>query len=292
MYNFKKDIKVYVEYDGYILPIDVYPDISFSQTFNENDYNKKTLHEPLNLNRGATIVEANTANFSFTVPIRYDNTVLVDELLFGVDYASGNIEPVNIYIETTNKKFKLSTCAFERFTLNIEKAAVFTISVSGTAATLEEISSLPIVPEIRNTDPYTIIRSVKVAMNGTTLDSIAAINIDIANEIEWTRNTTIHASLNNQLSYKRDYVLSQRRISGSVTEFLLDTSGGLPEYSTATSMTIELASQIGENPPFITFNLPQVVYTRRLNVDEILTRVYDFRLTDNSVSVIPSIQGV
>lgn len=291
MYNFKKDIQVYVEYDGYIIPIDVYPDITFSQTYNENDYNKKTLHQPLNLNKGATIVEANTANFSFTTPIRYDNTVLVDALLFGVDYATGNIEPINIYIETTNKKFKLDTCVLEQLTLNIERAGIFTISVSGTAALLEEIAALPETPEPKNTDPYTIIRCVNVNIGGTVLDSIAAINIDIANGIEWTRNTTLHASLNNEVSFKRNYVLTERRISGSVTEFLLD-SGSLPEYSTSSSMIIELASEIGETPPFLTFNLPQVVYTRRLNVDEVFTRVYDFRLTDNTVSVIPSIQGV
>lgn len=291
MYNFKKDIQVYVEYGEYIIPIDVYPDITFSQTFNENDYNKKTLHQPLNLNKGATIAEANIANFSFTTPIRYDNTVLVNALLFGVDYVTGNIEPINIYVETTNKKFKLDTCVLEQVTLNIERVGIFTISVSGTAALLEEITALPGIPESRNTDPYTIIRCVKVNVNGTVLDSVAAINLDIANEIEWTRNTTLHASLNNEVSFKRNYVLTGRRISGSVTEFLLDT-GSLPEYSTTSSMIIELASEIGETPPFLTFNLPQVVYTRRLNVDEVFTRVYDFRLTDNTVSVIPSVQGV
>lgn len=291
MYNFKKDIQVYVEYGGDIIPIDVYPDITFSQTFNENEHNRKTLHQPLNLNKGATISEANIANFSFTTPIKYDNTVLVDALLFDVDYATGTIEPVNIYIETTNKKFKLDTCVLEQLTLNIERAGIFTISVSGTAAVLEEVASLPYAAMPVNTDPYTIIRCVKVNVNSTILDSIAAINIDIVNGVEWTRNTTLHASLNNEVSFKRNYVLSERRISGSVTEFLLD-SGPLPEFSTNSSMIIELASEVGQAPPFLTFNLPQVVYTRRLNVDEVFTRVYDFRLTDNTVSVIPSVQGV
>jgi len=291
MYNFKKDIQVYVEYDGFLIPIDVYPDITFSQTYNENDYSKKTLHQPLNLNKGATIVEANTANFSFTTPIKYENNVLIDALLFGVDYETGNIEPIDLYVVTTSKIFKLKTCVLEQLTLNIERVGLFSISVSGTAELLQEVPALPKVPEPQNIDPYTIIRCVKVKIDNTVLDSVAAISIDIANGIEWTRNTTLHSSLNNQVSFKRNYVLTERRISGSVTEFLLD-SGPLPEYSTTSSMTIELASEIGETPPFLTFNLPQVVYTRRLNVDEVFTRVYDFRLTDNTVSVIPSIQGV
>ena len=231
------------------------------------------------------------ANFSFTTPIKYENNVLIDALLFGVDYETGNIEPIDLYVVTTSKIFKLKTCVLEQLTLNIERVGLFSISVSGTAELLQEVPALPKVPEPQNIDPYTIIRCVKVKIDNTVLDSVAAISIDIANGIEWTRNTTLHSSLNNQVSFKRNYVLTERRISGSVTEFLLD-SGPLPEYSTTSSMTIELASEIGETPPFLTFNLPQVVYTRRLNVDEVFTRVYDFRLTDNTVSVIPSIQGV
>jgi hypothetical protein len=291
MYNFKKDIQVYVEYGGDIIPIDVYPDITFSQTFNENDHNKKTLHEPLNLNKGATIVEANTANFSFTTPVRYGSGISIDWLLSSMSYSTGTIEPINIYIETTNKKFKIDTCVLEQLTWNIERAGIFTVSVSGTAVLIEEIAAVPTPIELPNTESHVILRCVKVNVNGTVLDSVASLNIDITNEIEWTRNTTLHASLNNEVSYKRDYVLTGRRISGSVTEFLLDT-GTLPEYSTNSSMLIELASEVGETPPFLSFNLPQVVYTRRLNVDEVFTRVYDFRLTDNTVSVIPSVQGV
>jgi hypothetical protein len=291
MYNFKKDIQVYVEYDGYIIPIDVYPDITFSQTFNESSHNKKTLHQPLNLNKGSTIVEANTANFSFTTPIKYDSTTPIDPLFFAVDYASGNIEPINIYIETTNKKFKLDTCVIERYTLNLERVGVFTMTISGTASKLEEIVALPNPPEPKNEDTETIIRCITVKIDNVAIDAIAAINIEIANNIEWTKNTTLHGSLNNEVAFRKSYVLTERQITGSVTEFLLD-SGTLPEYSTTSSMIIELSSEIGQSPPFLTFNLPEVVYTRRLNVDEIFTRVYDFRLTDNTVSVIPSVQGV
>ena len=43
MYNFKKDIQVYVEYDGFLIPIDVYPDITFSQTYNENENKMRRL---------------------------------------------------------------------------------------------------------------------------------------------------------------------------------------------------------------------------------------------------------
>jgi len=292
MYNFKKDIKVYVEYQGCSMPIDVYPDITFSQTFNENDYNQKTLHEPLNLNKGATIVEANEATFSFTTPIKYDNTALVDSLLFSVDYETGNIEPINIYIQTTNKTFKLETCVIEQLTLNIEKAGIFTISVSGRASRLEEAASLPTTLQPQNTDPYCIIRCVNIQIDDTLIDTIASINIDVVNEIEWVRNTTMHNTLSSNIVYKQDYVLTERRISGSITEFLLDTESALPEFSTSSSMTIEMSSEVGQTPPFLAFNLPQVVYTRRLSVDDLITRVYDFRLTDNAVSVIPSVQGV
>ena len=85
MYNFKRDAKVYIEFDSLLYPIDVYPDLSFSQTYNENSYKKKTLHSPLNLNEGATIVEANPANFSFTTPVKYD-PLGTNLPIFDIDY--------------------------------------------------------------------------------------------------------------------------------------------------------------------------------------------------------------
>lgn len=290
MYNFKRDAKIYFYIDGVLYPVDVYPDLSFSQTYKEDSYNKKTLHNQLNLNKGATIAESNPANFSFTIPIKFDNAVEPIMALFEADYVTGTIEPIDIYITLTNKKFKLTKAVIETMTFNIVRTEVLTVSVSGTASTLTEVGALPVTPYTINTDPYIRVSGVEVTLNGTTMTSVAAVNVEINNSIDWTANTTLHKSLAGQLSTRDQYVLQERRVSGSVTEFLIDTSTG-QDYSTTASLAIKVYSEIGQNPPMMTFNLSEAVYTRRLNVDELLTRVYDFRLTNNDVTIIPNLRS-
>lgn len=290
MYNFRKDAKVYIEFDGSLYQIDVYPDLSFSQTFSENSYRKKTLHNQLALNTGATIVEANVANFSFTTPVKFDpSTTVLD--LFEVDYLSGNIEPINIYVEFTNKSYKIEKCAIESLVYNIARQDMFTLSVSGSASKIIEDATIPIENLIvPNTDPYVIIRCVDIEVDGRVLSSIAAINIEVNNSIEWTQNTTINSTLKDGMTYKENYVLTERRVSGSITEFVIDESYG-QDFNTAGSIVIKLSSEIGQDPPFLTFTLPEAVYTRRTNIDELLTRVYDFRLLSNDLQLIPIVRS-
>jgi len=291
MYNFKKEGRLYFYIDSILYPVDVYPDLSFSQTFNEQSYNKKTLHNQLALNQGATIVEANPANFSFTIPVKYATELAPLSGLFEPDYITGTIAPIDIYVDFSNKIYKLATSVIENITFNIESRAVFTASVSGTASILSEVASLPATPEVSNTDPYTIIRGVEVTVDGIVLPSIAAVNLEVNNSIEWTKNSTIHKSVVSQIAYKESYSLTERRVSGSVTEFILENSISSPDFDASVPIVIKLYTDSNQNPPFLTFNLAEAVYTRRLNVEELLTRVYDFRLTDNTVTIIPIIRS-
>lgn len=289
MYNFRRDAKVYIYTENILYPIDIYPDLTFSQTYNEQPYAKKTLHNQLALNQGAVITEANVANFTFTSPFRFSTDA---EPLLGLlnrPYSSGNITPVDIYVSFTDVIFKLEKSAIETLTFNIEMGSVFTVSVSGSFSKLLPVSNLPATPAAKDTDPYVRIYGVSAQIGATTISSVAALNIEIANSIEWTKNTTLHKSLANQLAYKDSYVLQERRVTGSVTEFLLDTSGA--DYSTTSFLVIKLYTEANQNPAFMTFNLPEVVYTRRLNVDELLTRVYDFRLTSNNVIILPTVRS-
>jgi hypothetical protein len=290
MYNFKKDAKVYIEFEEVLYPIDVYQDLSFSQTYNENSYKKKTLHSPLNLNEGATIVEANPANFSFTTPIRED--LLNPNLpILNTSYISGNINSVNIYIEFSNKKYKLEKCVIENTVYNISMDSVFTVSISGTAAKLLEVSTLPaLTVSVANTDPYVIIRGLTASIDNRLLSSLASLNIEINNDIEWIANSTINTTISSGINFRDNYVLTGRRISGSITEFIINEVYG-QEFNTKGSVLIRLYSEVNQNPPFLTFSLSEAVYTRRINIDELLTRVYDFRLLSNNLEIIPTIRS-
>ena len=68
-FEFLRDSKVYIVYNSTNYQLHVTPSVSFGQTFNQAEIDKKTLHGQLNLFKGSSITSANPANFSFTIPM-------------------------------------------------------------------------------------------------------------------------------------------------------------------------------------------------------------------------------
>ena len=64
-YNLKNEAKVYLEFpkdSGTVIILDVEPNITFSQTFTDQTYPQKTLHEQHKLHEASNIKKANPAN--------------------------------------------------------------------------------------------------------------------------------------------------------------------------------------------------------------------------------------
>lgn len=288
-YNFKKEAKVYAYYGGALYKLDIYPDISFSQTFKETDYKKKTLHTPLEVYQGGQLCEANNVNFSFTTPLRTTTENTAWYFLMGPEYSTGTIPSFDLYIQLPSTIYKIEIAVIENVTYNLEMNSVLTISVTGTGSRLTSGNTLPAVPIYTNTNNYLRIEGVEVTIDDNTLDSIAALHLEINNTITWLPYYTLHDSLFKNLVYPTKYVLSERRVSGSITQFLTDTtlSQGFDYGTYPISVDIFTNKDVGGE--IITFDLPETIFTRRLNVDDLITRVYDFRLTSGEIFSYPEI---
>ena len=81
-YSFLRESKLYIVYGGNKYRIHTSTAISFSQTFAQDSYSVKTLHNQSKMFEGATITKANPANFNFDVPltIEKDESPVVDLL--------------------------------------------------------------------------------------------------------------------------------------------------------------------------------------------------------------------
>jgi len=291
MYNFKKNAKLFiVELDSSGVAtnkhsIDIYSDISASQTFDEQSYKRKTLHSQLDLHEYAVINKANVANFSFTMPIANITTVPI-VLTLGREYSSGNITNFDIYIQSDNVIYKLTTCVIETLTFNIEMKSVLTVSVSGAASKLGKyVGTIPgttFTPVYASGNKYGSIDKMNISVDGNSLDSIASIHIDLKNDINWSGYTTINQAVVGGIMYPDSYVLQGRTLSGSVTQFLTSANvDTLADTSTSSPIIISIY-----NGPYtlLEFNLLSTVFTRRLNFEELINRVYDFRLNTNTLT--------
>lgn len=287
-YNFKKEVKVYAYSAGTLYRLDVYSDISLSQTFKESDYERKTLHTPLDLYRGGVIEQANPANFSVTIPLRSTTESSFLYSLMAPDYTSGNIPSFDLYVELSSTIYKLETAVVENVVYNLEKDKVLTISISGTGAKLTQGNTLPATPVSLNTN-YLSIAGVEATVDDQILSSIAAVHLEIDNSITWLPCTTVHAAVAGEVVYPTQYVLTERRVSGSITQFLTDDNiNSGYDYGTY-PISVDIYTDLNIGGPILTFDLPETIFTRRVSMEDLVTRVYDFRLTSNEVFVYPEI---
>lgn len=302
MYNFKKNAKLYiVELDTAGAAtnqhsIEIYSDITASQTFDEQGYKVKTLHNQLALHDYAVVNNANVANFSFTTPI-LDVATTPKILTLASDYSSGNLVSFDIYIQSDNVIYKITKCTIESLAFNIERNAILTASVSGTASKLAKFGNvgsvtIPGTPVSVGTKTYAYVDKMNVSVNSIVLDSIASVHMDLKSDISWYSNNTLNEAVAGTMMYPGSYVMQGRTFSGSITQFLTSANvDSLTDTSTTAPIVISIYNK-GSSTAILEFNLPSTVFTRRLNFEELINRVYDFRLNTNSTIVKPLYKGV
>lgn len=295
MYNFKKNVKAYIATSNGTYRVDLYSDITASQTFDEQGYKRKTLHNLRDLHDHAVVNNANPANFSFTTPLP-NSDVYPIILALAVDYSSNTVDSFDLYIQSDNVIYVLSKCIIDAVTFNIEMKAVLTISISGTASKLSKFGNVgsAIIPGKVSADSnfsrtYTTVDRLNISIANSTLDSVAAINLDLKNDINWSGYKTINNAVKNIMMYPQDYVLQGRTLAGSITQFITSENSNLL-FDTSTSSTVNISIYClaySSTNTLLKFTLPSVVFTRRLNFEELINRVYDFRLNSNGTLVWP-----
>lgn len=304
MYNFKKNVKAYlVELDSAGAAtnqhsLEIYSDITASQTFAEQGYKRKTLHALTDLHEHAVVNNANPANFSFTSPLLDISTTPI-LLTLGSTYSSGNIVNFDLYIQSDNVIYRIEKCVIDAIAFNIEMKAVLTMSISGTAKKLSKfgnVGAVTIPGTVFNigTKKYSRVDKLSVSVAGTILDSIPSIHMDLKNDISWYQNNTINDAVSGNMMYPGSYVLQGRTFSGSITQFITSANvDTISDTSTTAPIIISIYSEAySATTPILQFNLPSTAFTRRLNFEELINRVYDFRLNTNTTTVKPIYKGV
>ena len=93
-YSFLRESKLYIEYGGSKYRIYTTTAISFSQTFAEDSYPVKTLHDQSKMFEGTTVTKANPADFNFEVPLteEKDESLVMDLITDLVATSESDIE--------------------------------------------------------------------------------------------------------------------------------------------------------------------------------------------------------
>lgn len=291
-YNFLKESNVHLVYGGSRYLLKTTPNVSFSQTFAEDAYEVKTLHDQTKMFQGTSVTKANPADFSFTVSLTTEkDETIVKSLLTDYDSTGSNVKSFDLYIVTGESTFKLSSCVIINGDFNLAKGSALTLTVSGQASKLERVGdenySLPssLVSASSTRTPTTNI--IDVSVGGTSVSNIISATLSVQNDIEWTPYETLHNSLSvtnaSNAMYPSGFTLGRRVVSGNITQYITDNnSSTVQSFNTDTAVRIKT---LVNGITFLDANLANCMFTKRMNQGEVFTQTFDYRLIGNPANL-------
>lgn len=285
-YNIKKQAEVYLVFGGSRYRLDVTEDISFSQTFTDETYPQKTLHEQHKLHEASNIKKANPADFSFTIPALTENDLdVVFNLL--VDYKSGEntLNTFDLYVKFPNDVYKLEKCVITNGTFIIEKLENLKLGIQGQASKLTRGATLPGGAVSRSgTRTHQRIDYLSVSVDSTSLtEGIYKVSVELQNEIEWTPYETVNDALNvtNAATsmYPSNFTLKKRILAGSIGQYVLSNfNSDTQQWKTGVPIVIKAGESATQG---FQFDLSNCTFTNRNIVEDVFTQSYDWIMNDN-----------
>ena len=291
-YSFLRESKLYIVYSGTRYRIYTSSAISLDQTFAEDSYSVKTLHDQSKMFEGSIINKANPASFSFEVPltIEKDESVIID--LLG-DLTDGQLKKFDIYVVTTNSTFKLENAIITSAEMDFVPDNPFIVRLEGQGTKLsragDENFSLPGSAHSESSTRTPLMVYPVITADSLDMNNIISINFQLSNDVEWTKYTNLHSSLSvtnsSNAMFPSAYTVKTRTASGEIRQYQTDNNiTQFDDFSTNTDLTIK-AIEVGKASnatPFFQLQLNPVMYTARMEMGEVFAQSYDFRSLDNT----------
>ena len=293
-YNFLKESKVHLVHGGNRYKLLTGPDVSFSQTFAEDAYEVKTLHDQTKMFQGTSITKANPADFSFTVYLTTEkDETIVKSLLTDYDATEGQtrIKTFDLYIVSSESTFKLNECVLLNGDFNLSKGSATTLNLAGQAQKLERVGnasySLPHSQVSASSTRTPTLSLIDVEVSGSDVSNIISATLSVQNEIEWTENSTLQSSLSvtsaSNAIYPTGFTLSRRVVSGNIVQYITDSnSSTVQSFNKDTSVRVKT---VVDGSTFLDANLANCMFTKRADTAEVFTQTFDYRLVGNPANL-------
>ena len=293
-YNLLRESSVHIVHNGSRYLIKTTPEVSFSQTFAEDAYEVKTLHDQTKMFQGTSVTKANPANFSFAVHLTQEkDESIVKSLLTDYDTSNGEqlLKSFDLYIVTGESTLKLEGCVITQGEFNLAKGSPLILNVSGQAKQLSRVGnasySLPgsLVSASSTRTPTLSLLDVEV--DSTDVPNLVTATLQVQNNINWTPFETLQNSLSvtsaSNAMYPTTYTLGDRVVSGNITQYLTsNNSSTFQSFDTSANIGIKT---IVNNSTFLNANLTGCMFTKRNNVAEAYTQTFDFRLVNSPANL-------
>jgi len=293
-YNFLKESNVHLVYGGSRYLLKTTPDVSFSQTFAEDAYEVKTLHDQTKMFQGTSITKANPADFSFTVHLTTEkDETIVKSLLTDYDATDGQtrVNSFDLYIVSGESTFKLNECVITNGDFNLAKGSALTLTVSGQAQKLERVGnasySLPGSLVSASSTRTPTLSLIDVEVGGSDVSNIISATLSVQNEISWTPYETLQSSLSvtnaSNAMYPSGFTLGRRVVSGNIVQYVTsNNSSTVQSFNTDTTVRVKT---VVNGSTFLDANLANCMFTKRTTPADVFTQSFDYRLIGNPANL-------
>ena len=291
-YSFLRESKLYIVHGGNKYRIYTSTSIAFNQTFAEDSYSVKTLHDQSKMFEGVSITKAQPASFNFDVPltVEKDESIVID--LLG-DVTDGQLKSFDISVQTNSSTFQLEHAIISSANFDFGYENQFTAQLEGQGTKLSRVGdesySIPGSAQSESSTRTPVQVYPVITADSLDMNNIISATLQLQNNINWTPFTNLHNSLSvtssSNAMFPSDYTLGTRIISGEIRQYQTDNNNTqFDDFSTNTNLTIK-AIKVGEASnatPFFQIQLNPIKYTARLDPAEVYTQSYDYRSLDNT----------
>lgn len=312
-FEFLREGRVWLEYNSNFYLLHTMKDITFSQTFRQEDIPARNLFANTDFFEGSSIVEANPADFSFTIYLIANDSVSPHQHLpldLLIDYSGSSLNTFNLYFVYSDNNpeiyYKVENCVFTSGSFNIPRNGLMTVGLSGQGTRLTRTSGAfpgTVLGDYETAPEYAISKEFDIwaTESGPSsatdpaykLDNILGASLELQNNISWTPNKTVQASLAvtdaSNTIYPTSFTLENRSLAGSIQQYV-DESNALSKdnvqtWAENTSVVIK-AGLASNNYQFELDLEDKASFTNRTNFGEVFTQNYDFRLMANPTTTI------
>ena len=291
-FSFKKEVKVRLVYNNTRYNIGV-SEINFGQTFQENSFEVKTLHNQSSF-EGSVINQANPVEFSLSTFLMYDDRhrIVFDRLL--------DCQTFDLYISTqSDDVWKLEKCVIQDGTFEINKSRPLRLAISGEASKLSTLSGTIASLTADNTIPgndftypapiYVIPHIVTLTLGSDDVsDGVVGMSVELQNDISWNDYDTLHGALtatNAATSmYPSNFTIGTRVLAGSISKYLKDDSTSVLTWNNNTPLRI-VVQHLPAGGRGLDFNITNCSFTNRMSTSAVFQEEYNWRMTQNPTAL-------
>ena len=287
-FNFLRESELHIVHGSNRYNVKITPNLSFSQTFAEDAYQVKTLHDQTKMFQGTSITKANPADFSFEthLTLEKDESIVLD-LLTDYDTSSGEqlLKSFDIFIVSNTQTLKIEGCVITQGEFKLARGTHLILAVSGNGQKLSRVGdenfSLPGTLQSASATRTVLKPLLDVEVGGSDVSNLQAATLQVQNNIDWTPYETLQNSLSvtsaSNAMYPSSYSLKERVVSGNITQFFTTSNeSDFQTFNTNTLVRVKTLKPDGN--VFFDANLNGCMFTKRSNPGEVFTQTFDYRL--------------